>query len=617
MTTSYSDLGTSTTGSLFQSLSRRLYPKTMKDMLDYAADLWLHEGLYTQTIRKSVRYFMTELEVQAEDSKTERAYLDFFSDNYDILDEGAMCGDEYMGFGNSFTSAYVPLIRKLTCPRCSTDFPYENATNLIKLEIPALQFKGTCPFCKSAATFKHTDLRKSQTDIAPSIIRWDPDIIDISYNEITRGKIISMNPSKGDCPFVQGIMKGDPTYIKDTPWEVIRAVVNKQSMKFHPENIHHMYHEPPAFISKYLKGWGMPPFMSDFGTVILILMLDKYNEAILSDYLVPMRVISPSRQSGAGGSMHMAPDLMSQVDFGEIKTKIDAMIREHRKNPTNIFSSPMALQYQIMGGEAKQLVPIEMMDHYETRLLHNMGYPLEFIQKTMTNSAAPIIGFKMFEKTWQHFSNALNHWFTWFGGVAGKVRKWDDVFIRTVPVSIYEDPEIKRIKMDLAGAGKLSMTTFFKTINLDYARELKRKVQEQELENDYLEQMQGLMEKKQINMEALQSIPAGAQLLMQEQQAQAGGGPPSADGGAMPPPMSGSGGGDAGNASLQELEAQAEQMAQQLFGMEATMRRSELINLSKNNEALHALVTKKLDQLEQTAETQGLAMARQQGAPPA
>lgn len=64
------------------------------------------------------------------------------------------------------------------------------------------------------------------------------------------------------------------------------------------------------------------------------------------------------------------------------------------------------------------------------------------------------------------------------------------------------------------------------------------------------------------------------------------------------------------NASLDDIMLQAEQLAQQILTMDSTTRKSQLLQLSHTNEALHAMVKAKLSQLENMAKTQGVVMAR-------
>lgn len=613
--------GEHTMGPITKSLSRNLYPRTMDEILDWATDMWLHDGLYTQTIRKGVRYFMTELEIMDTSSaNTADNYQDFIDTHYDILEEAAKTGDEAIGFGNSFTSVYIPILRILICSNkeCNTEFNFHTLRKIVKFDPQKLTFSGKCPACGKNITFGRKDIHKTGYDSPPKILRWDPHMIKISYNSTTESHQYFLDP-KQDNDFTKKIRNGDPFFMEDTPWEIVKAVCERKEVKFDPDNIYHMKVDPPAFLKQYTRGWGMPPFMSDFSSVVMLKLLDRYNEAILSDYLVPMRAISPAQTDRGSTDTMMGPDLAAQVGFDNIKESLDNMIQESRRDPTKIHTIPFPLQYQVMGGEAKQLIPVEIQKHYEMRILQNMGFPMEFIEKSINRSAGPLIGFKIFERTWQAFSNSLNNWLTWFINRIGDIKQWERIKARTIPASLHEDPAIKQMKLQLASSKVISMTDGLKPLGLDYREQQNKIMEEQKQDMNQQMKFQEDMEGKNINMEALRQMPAGAQLLQQamQQGAMGGGGAESV--------VPGGGGGEEGglpdstgpqgmmqNPSLTGMEQQAEQYAQELFAMDSTQRISKLRELADHNKILHAVTKEKLKEIRQNAQMEGQMMAQEQ-----
>ena len=615
-------------GSLVHTLSRELYPSNLKDVLEWASDLWLHDGLYTQTIRQAVRYFMTELKIIADQRDIEDKYVEYITGNYDLLEEGAKVGDEAVAFGNSFSSIHLPIERRMSCPKCSINFPFRAVRESIRFNSSNPSFSGVCPVCKKESEkWGMTD--SPVRSRIPKVVRWDPCMIQIAYNNYTGNAKYSFDPQV-DNTLTSGIKGGDMMLLEDTPWEVIQAVCAGKSVEFNPDNIYHMKFEPPAFLSRYTKGWGIPPFMSDFSTVIILKMLDRYNEAILQDYVVPTRVLSPMDRALMSGSHRMNSDLLGMVPFDDISAQIENMIEEHRVNPTTVHSLPFPLNYQVLGGEASSLIQVELQEHYRGRLLQNMGFPIEMIHKSMNNSVAPMLGFRMFERTWQHFSNGLNNWFTWFTNAVGGLNHWGSVRVETIPTSLYEDPEIKILKMELASAFKISMGTALKAIGLNHAEEQDKILQEEVDHQVRVERKQKEIEDSGINQEALRVISPGEQMLIKQEEnmmAEQGGSPGGGGMGGAPGGggMGGApGGGSSGdNPGVMELDEQAQQLAMEIHGMESMARRQTLNQLAKDNEQLHMLVNGYLRKIESQAASQGVAMSRQEaqqetpgGAPP-
>ena len=62
----------------------------------------------------------------------------------------------------------------------------------------------------------------------------------------------------------------------------------------------------------------------------------------------------------------------------------------------------------------------------------------------------------------------------------------------------------------------------------------------------------------------------------------------------------------------EDLTMQAEQLAYQMLAMPYELRRSQLLQIKKSNETLHALVISKMQQLRQRAQTEGGFLALQQ-----
>jgi hypothetical protein len=394
-------------------------------------------------------------------------------------------------------------------------------------------------------------------------------------------------------------------------------VNNNQQFEFAPDELYHMSFPVVASCIPNLKGWGLPPFMADFETALLVTLLDKYVETILVEYLMPFRVLSPPQITGPG-------DPMMNLNMNSFSRHIMTMIQRHRANPTDWNFLPVPLQYDVLGGEATKLVPVEILEHFELRLLHSMGIPPEFYKASLdkfNTKTGPVIGFKMFERTWQTFANQLNKWATWLVNKQGDLLNWQDVDARLKPVSMYEDPEIRQIKLELAAAGKVSDDTAFRPIGMNAEQERKKYDDEQEQKMEEAAAREKRMTEQMANMEAASTPGPGEQILMQqqmqaEQAGAAGGGGASTPGGApVSSPAAGAApmpvGAQGMGASLDDLMTQADQIANQLVTADPLTRRRQLTSIKSQNEALHAQVKSRLNQLEQQAKTQGLQLVRQ------
>ena len=586
---------------LIRSLSTRLFPITLGQMLDWSDWLWIHCGMYTQALRNSVRYFLGDISIEVRDTdksgseERDQVRTDLI-DSYRIFDLLGRAGDEYVQWGNSFSTVAPAVRRILHCRQCGATFPAKQCEDL---RYGAEHFTGTCPICqKKGLTLDNTE---SMDDTVPlQVTFWNPRLIDIDYCPTTRTCEYYLNPSK---EWIESFGRQNKTFICETRIEFLQALDKKVRIKMDGKYFKHLKPPLPSTIEDGMLGWGLPLYISEFGKVIEILMLKRYNEAILSDYLIPFRVISPPPSGGNPDA-----DPMRTYNMSDFRSRIMEMVSSHRANPTEIHVAPFPLQYQLMGGEAKSLIPMDVLDKCVADLLSSMCIPIEFAQMTIANSGGPPVGLRRFEKVWATNIAALDEWLQWLCDCRTDILRSPAVRCRLVKASIYDDDMSRDLKTKLAMASVISKGTALRPLGIDYESE-------QLLMRDEADREQKLGEEKQVSEEKrgelqgamVESQPGVGQLMA----AQQGGMPPG--GAPMPPPSGPPPQGAAGGApaDIEQLWAQAESMAPQILTAPASERRSMLINLSKENPQLHAFVKSMVEKMEQQAGQQGVNAARE------
>jgi hypothetical protein len=143
----------------FNTLTRRVYPRTVREVFAWAEELWMHHGLYSQAIKKAVRYFLTEIEIDGDDidATTSQKYAEVIEENFDLMDELASIGDDFIAFGNSFTSLHIPFTRQLICPKCFVKAPISEMTDYYKWNSGTGTFSGKCPMCDLRVNYIRED----------------------------------------------------------------------------------------------------------------------------------------------------------------------------------------------------------------------------------------------------------------------------------------------------------------------------------------------------------------------------------------------------------------------------------------------------------------------------
>jgi hypothetical protein len=604
----------------FNTLTRRMYPRTVREVFGWAEEFWMHHGLYSQAIKKAVRYFLTDIEISGDsiDATTADKYADVIEKNFELMDELGTIGDDFIAYGNSFTSLHIPFTRQLICSSCFFKAPITQMTDYYEWNSGQGTFTGSCPKCSQRVNYIREDTPIPAGKIKPVINRWPPQYIEIKRHVISRRTDFYLRVDEYQ-ELYDGIMSGDTIYLEDTPWEIIEAAISKQKFKFAAGQIYHMVNPGVTSLEPTLKGWGLPMFMAEFETALLVHILDKYTEVIAVDYLMPFRVLAPP-----SGTKSAAGDIFMNMDMGDFKNNVLQMLERHRQNPADFNFLPVPLDYQRIGGEAKDLIPVELLGFYEQRLLHSMGIPPEFYKGGgEAPSAGPILTFKMFESVWQHFANSLNKWLAWLFKRQGEILNWEDATAKLIPVSIYEDPAIRDLKLQLAAGNEISRDTAYRDMGIDIDKERKKVFAEEDKMNKMIEEREKEMEESGANKEVLAQPSAAEGILMEEQAAAeqaaaaggAGGGPAPIAPPAMPSP---SGVPDLGeNPSLDEIWTQAEELSNQLLTMDMSARKTMFADIEDSNEILHAVTMQLLDKKEQQAGQQGKEMARAGQMPPA
>ena len=595
---------------LIRTPSRSLFPRTVGEVFDWADYMWVHFGRYSNALKNSVRYFLGDINIAADDEETlggaERAEIrkDLLR-THRLFEVLGRVGDEYVQWGNSFTSIAPVLTRRLICPSCKSLYPVKKITDL---KFKEHHFYGTCTKCNKFTVFQHVDSIDETKPLKVSF--WNPRLICINYCPTTKTAEYSLRLS---TTWKKLFTANDALFLQETPYEFLVALEDGKQIKFKDEYFKHLKCPAASTYEDLLEGWGLPLFMNEFEKVIQLQMLEKYNEVIISDYMVPFRVLAPPASNG-----NPAGDPLMSYNLGDFRSKMLEMISIHRKNPSDIQVAPFPLTYQLLGGEAKSLIPIEVIKATTDDLLSSMCIPIEFADMTLAIQGGPPIGLRKFEKVWGNYIAGLDDWVQWFCDVRTSLLRKRAIECTLVKSSIYEDDMSREYKAKLAMGGEISKETGLSPLGIDYASEITKKMDEADRQLERDQKMQEVQAKSDELKSAMMTPTPGVMQLQQMDQQMAGaagaaGVPPMQSAGG-PPPMGGGGapGGEGGQpADIDQLWAQAQEMAQQIMTMPPEQRRSQLINLSKTNPPLHAFVKRLLDQQEEQAAQQGIAAARQ------
>ena len=596
-------------------------PESIQSALRWCEYILTANGMYRQAIDRVVSYFITDVEIKdTKDNDVGREekdkYQTFLEETLGIKNTLRIMALDYLTYGNSFTSLLVPFRRYLSCKRCGLEMPLAKIYNnpQCKFKWQDFEFYATCPQCHYTGNFSHIDRRSEETG-SIKIKRWSPHEIDILWDPYTDETTYIWKIPEDYRNLVR---QGHLHHLERASWEVVQAIKANQNLMFDKDVIYHMKEDALAGMRN--RGWGIPRVLVNFRQAWYVQILHRFNEAIALDYVVPFRVITPMPRGGDGQSA----DPVHTINLASFSARVQAMLRARRVDPARWNVLPFPVQYQALGGDATQLAPKDLLEQGIDNLLTCIGVPVELYKGNLSLQAAPA-ALRLFEANWGHLPHNLNRFLAKLATMISRIMSWEQVAVRMMRTTHADDLNRQMAKLQLMMGQQISKTTGLKSVGVDYEEETRRMLEEEKIYAEEQKRMQKEMEQAQ------QMEDMAMQTEMIQGQGQPGAsatGMPGAPPGAAPPPGGappGAGGGSPVDAFMsqrvntpnvprtpEELQGQAQQLAQQILSLPESQKDSELIKLKKGDALMHSLVSSMIDDIRQQAKTQGGAMVMQQ-----
>lgn len=619
----------------FMDMASLAMPTTIQDALRWCEYLLMANGPYRSALVRILSYFLTDIEiVAAGDGDGEKRlgreerqkYLEFLNDAMGIKSVLASVGLDVLSYGNSFTSVLMPFRRFLSCPQCTSEFPLKRVVNTpdFGFSWSGYKFHATCTRCHYSGEWRHIDRRAGDTDQL-KVKRWSPHEIDILHDPFTDDTAYIW---KIPADYRSLIQRGHLFQLERASWEVIEAIRGNQHLMFDPDVVHHMREDSLAGVKS--RGWGLSRVLTNFRQAWYCQVLQRYNEAIALDYVVPFRVITPQQRNGQGGD-GQTNDPVLTINMPGFQNRVQQMLKLRRRDPARWNVLPFPIEYQALGGDATELAPKDLLDQGMATLFQAIGIPVELYNGTLTlQSSAPTM--RVFEANWAPLVNTLNHFLTVTVNKVSQINGWEPVKCRLQRPSYADDMSRQMAKLQLMMGGQISRTTGLSSQGLDFAEETRLKLEEERVEAEATQEMQQEMEQAaQMDQMAAPADPAAQGGDPNAAQGGTPGGAPMAVGPAGQPMQPLGPGGQptgpygaaqafaAGQPLLpntpttpEEMNQMAMTLAQQIMSMPESQKDSALIQLKKENPTIHALVKSQMEQFRNQAATQGRDQVLQQ-----
>ena len=628
-----------------ESLATSLRPTTFREVLGWGSWLWLACPPYRQAIMRGTSYFMTEIDVESRDEssgqeeelKQARKHL---NKHFSSTDELLIAMQEAFGFGGCCLYLHFPLNKLLVCT-CGATMLLENGmrNHSVDFDVEKQEYSGVCPECKKQTVYQMNQMRDVEEARNAKIIRIPLSVCRPVYNPLTKDRRLYVDV-RGWESASRGIIDKDPMVHATTHSIFIEAACKNSELLLKDKFFHYIGFNDASMIEMTLDGWNLPPFFYAFSDVVAIILLQKYNQTILKDYVLPLRYVAPPPTVGgsrvsSGETAHFDPTRTTSGSSVQFRDAITSFITALRANPDRIGVAPFPIQFGYLGLEGKQMLTVDVMQYYVDQLMQDMGIPPELYRGGIQSQVATPThyGFALFERTWRGLTAGTVGAYQWVANRVAEAQRWPSIDVSMIPPTQFADPALLPILQYRNDQGKLSDGTFNRVIGVktDYERKATAFERKQAAEDFNSEEAKAM--RKQVvdsmmmeagpNMQAYQQV----QMASQEQQMQAAGGtgvPPAAPG--MMPPMGPPASPDAAAAAPQGMPgsainpaeqqvmdrvyAQAQQMAEQLFMRPIPERSQTLRDMEAQDPQLSALVKEALDEKDKQAARMGVEGAR-------
>lgn len=596
----------------FADMASMYLPNNIKNALQLCEFLFNRNSTYRSAMDRVCSYFVTEVEVNSPPGQTtsddERDKCrEYLHDGLGILPKVQQGLWNRICYGNTFFSLVVPFKRMLVCkrPRCGTQYALTEVADpknqkTFHYKFQNYEFHATCPKCQYTGEWDVFDIdEKDEGRVKIKI--WNPKEIEIRHDLYTDDRAYLWRIPED---YKRDIASGDIHHLERVSKEVLKAIKGNQLFKFNDDVIYHM-HEP-VVAGLNTRGWGIPRSIINFSDIYYVEVLRRHNEAIALDYVIPLRLITPATKGGADAE---SIDPLRSVNMGDFMGSARRMLRNRRKDPCGWQTMPYPVQYQVLGADASQLAPRDLIEQGYDALLNGSGVPVEMYKGTLSLQVAPV-ALRQFEATWQHLVHDINQFLSWLVRRLSQVLNWQPVTAKMRRVTYVDDINQQMALLQLMMGNAISGTTALRPFGMVWKDEQRRMIEEQR----YLAE-----QSSKVNEEMAQSEAGKA--MLRGQGSMAPGGQPAQPGAGGDPNAMGQMGTPAStylnnpsnsSRSPDDMMADAAALATELGSLPDSQRRSELMALKDKDLTMHRLVKAELEDQRSRARSAGAAMIMQQ-----
>ena len=445
----------------FFDVAHTYLPTTVKQMFRWCRYYFLTNPLINAVVFKLSEYPVTDIIIDHPNKEVVTKWTDYYQDHIGFRAFQVEVGLDYHCYGNAFISIGYPFKKYLKCASCSFSAPADKIrANWV---FTNYNFRLTCPKCMCIGDAHAEDIYfRNPSGI--KLIRWNPEDIEISYNDIT-GEYTYFYTIPATVR--NDIVIGKKDVLEGIPQVFIAALRQQKGIIFSKDNLFHM--RRPT-IATHDRGWGIPLLLPVLKDVFYLQIMKKAQEAILLEHIVPLRILFPQAASGTS-------DPFTTINLVDWREHVAAEIARWRYDSNYIPILPLPIGNQTIGGDGKALLMTAEIAQWSEQILNGMTVPLEFIKGGMSY-AGTNVSMRMLENQFIGFILRQKAMARWVMREIASFLRWPKADVRFKPFKMADDIQRKAFELQLNQAGKLSDTTLLSSS--DYNQDDENMIMEKE-----------------------------------------------------------------------------------------------------------------------------------------
>ena len=448
-------------------------PKTIKESFPLIEAFTLTFPLISEALRKLATYPITNIVYDTEDEIVKKRWKEIIEDVLCLPEKLCDVNYNYLLYGNTFLSVTIPREKVAKCPLCKKRFSL--TSDIVSLTSGKIDISA-CPKCGRRLPEVEIREKTKKDPYQLNLLLWNPKNIIIEYNPYTGQSEYwyQVPPTEKDIYIGKKATKLFKQQILETPLKFLEAILQGKLAHIRGEKILHMR---SPILSGWDQAWGCPRLLFVLKHMYYLLLMLRAQEAILRDHLVPLRVLHlPTVVQGMQGIV--------DVTLQDARKKLISEIEKWKQDPNHIAIVPLPVTYSNFSGQGKMLNVVAEISEWSKQIIASLGIPPEFIYGQLTWSGSNV-SLRMLEND---LLTLRNYDVKILNFVVDQVRSYFPEFppikLRLSEFKMADDATRREMLLQLASKEMISYSTLLQDFNIDFKKEIEKKIQENVMLSD-------------------------------------------------------------------------------------------------------------------------------------